>query len=324
MHRFPWLIAALIVLLSGLLGACRRSGTSDVARTDEGVLQPGTVEAVDTLARAVAPSNRPLVLEGMRGSVHLTGADRTTADLSFVRRGRGTDAGAARSVLGDISITEEGTEREYVYTLTAGRREGYAAVDVRGQVPRPAALRIDRISGPVHLAGVEGRLTVEHEHGSVNVRGAAAPVAVDIENGDVHVGFRAVPEEGPIRLRTANGDVRVGLPPEGSAQIDAQTRVGTIRTHGVSLDAERYEPLEAGARYDAQMGENGPTIELRTENGSITVQAADTAQVDTAEASSAPETPPVAPPDTTVSPPAVPDTGQTDTMRTDTTAKEQP
>lgn len=308
-HR---LVAALLFapLFVGLIGACQRSGTSDVGRTEAGVLRPGSVEAVDTVARAVAPEERPFILKGMRGSVHLTGANRSTADLSFVRRGRGESLEAARSVLGGISITEEGTSSAYTFILAAEQKEDYAAVDVQGQVPRQATLKINRMSGPVHLRGVEGTVTITHQHGSVEVWGAAAPLTVDVENGDVHVGFQTVPGTGTVRLRTRNGDIRVGLPPRASAQIDAQTDVGVIRARGVSLTEEHLSPVNAGMRYDAQVGKGGTPLELRTENGSITLLAADTTSgsLPPLQAPSA-DSLAVSSPDTVVTaPPSPPDT----------------
>jgi hypothetical protein len=311
----------LVVLVGGVLGACQRGGESDVTRTSDGVMRLGSVEVVDTIARTVAPNDRPLVLEGLRGSVQLSGADRQTADLSFVRRGRGEDRDDGGSVLEGISVTEQGTESEYTYTLAAEESD-YAAVDIRGQVPRQAALRIDRLSGTVKIDGVEGALTINHDHGSVDVEGAAAPVEVTIKNGDLRVGFRTVPAEEPLRLQTSNGDVDVGLPPDASVQVDARTDVGTIRTQGLSFAPEQFAPVNAGARYTAQLGEGGPTLEVRTENGSITVRArpaaADTARADTASAT-APE-PTIPATDTTVAAPPEPGTVDADTANADTAA----
>lgn len=270
------LVSSLLVLsVGGLFAACQRAGESDIARTDDGVMRLGSVEVVDTVARVVAPNDRPLVLKGLRGTVRLRGADQSTADLSFVRRGRGESRDDGQEVLGGISITESGTESEYTYTLEA-EQENYAAVDVRGPVPRQAALQIDRLSGSVHIEGVEGALTIEHDHGDVEVQGAAASVETTIKNGDVHVGFQSVPSEGPILLETSNGDIDLRLPTGASAQIDAQTDVGTIRTQGLSFSAEQFAPVNAGARYNAQLGEGGVTIEMRTQNGSILVRSADT------------------------------------------------
>ncbi len=316
-----WSSTALAIFgmlgLAVLGGGCQRGQESEVARSEDGVLRLGPVEVVDTVARAVAPSDRPLVVEGLRGSVRLTGAEQTTADLSFVRRGRGDTREAGQSVVEGISITESGTDAEYAYTLAADQ-EDYAAVDVRGRVPRRTALRVDRLSGPVHVAGVEGALTVSHAHGDVTVQGAAGAAEVRIKNGDVAVGFQSLPPGGTHRIETANGDLRLRLPPDETVQIDAQTDAGTIRTRGLSFTNEQFAPINAGARYDAQTGDGGPTVELRTQNGSIVIEAADTSATDT---TSAPATVPSS--DTTVTPPPSADTAETtapDTIQADTTA----
>ena len=316
-----WSSTALAIFgmlgLAALGGGCQRAQESEITRSDDGVLRLGPVEVVDTVARAVAPSDRPLVMEGLRGSVRLTGAEQTTADLSFVRRGRGDTREAGQSVVEGISITESGTDAEYAYTLAADR-EDYAAVDVRGRVPRRTVLRVDRLSGPVHVAGVEGALTVADADGGGSVQGAAGAGEVRIRNGDVAVGFQSLPPGGTHRIETANGDLRLRLPPDETVQIDAQTDAGTIRTRGLSFTNEQFAPINAGARYDAQTGDGGPTVELRTQNGSIVIEAADTSATDT---TSAPATVPSS--DTTVTPPPSADTAETtapDTIQADTTA----
>lgn len=299
-----------VVFLTALLGACGDSGSSDVAQTEGGVIRLGSVEAVDTVSRAVAPNDRPLVLNSFRGSVHLTGGAGETADLTFLLRGRGEDAEAARSVLQDISLTEEGTSDSYTFTLES-EGEAYSAVDIRGTVPRPTALRIENMSGPVQLEGIEGALTIRHEQGSVDVQGAAASVEAEIQNGDVQVDFQRVPTDATVSLRTDNGDVLLGLPPEASVSLDARTNVGPIRTDDLALSQERFTPLNAGGRYNAEMGNGEASVELRTENGAIIIQAADT----TGQAPTPPpDTIPVPPSDTVVAPP---DTDTTDTLSTE-------
>lgn len=313
MLRFQLLGALLLVFGGGLLGACQRAGESDVSRSSDGVMRLGAVEVVDTVARSVGPNERPLVLEGLRGSVRVSGEDQRTADLSFVRRGRGDDQDAGRSVMEGISITEQGSEGEYVYTLAADE-EDYAAVDVRGTVPRQTALRIDRLSGAVAIDDVEGPLTIAHDHGSVDVEGAAAPVDVTIKNGDIRVDFRRIPAEGSLRLQTANGDIDVGMPPEASVQVDARTNAGTIRTQGLPFSPEQFTPVNAGARYTAELEADGPTLEARTENGSITLRARTAAAADSAQADTGAASEPTVPAsDSVVAPPPEPDTGRADT-----------
>jgi hypothetical protein len=310
----PALFVVALVLTAGLAGGCEQPSTSDVDQTEEGVVRLGSVEAVDTVARAVAPSGRPLVIDGFRGRVDLRGGDTETAELRFVRRARGESAETARGVLEDVTITESGSEQNYTYSLeTEGR--AYAAVDVSGTVPRGAALRIEQASGPVTVRDVAGPLTVTHEHGPVTIRGAAASVEVETKNGALDVALRAVPAEAEIVLRTKNGDVTLRLPADASARFSAETRAGDIRTQGLALSEQEFLPRDAGGEYAAQLGTGDASVELHTENGSVLMRslAAGTTAVDPAApdtTTQGAETEALAPPPSDTTVPPRPDTAQ--------------
>ena len=237
-----WFVAFVLI---GLLGACEQPNTSDVSQPEEGVFRLGSVEAVDTVARAVSPSGRPLVLDGFRGAVDLQGADQQTADLQFVRRGRGKDAETARAALENVTITESGTQAAYTYSLD---EEGgtNATVDVSGTVPERTALEVKKSTGAVSLTGIDGPLTVKHEHGPVTILGVADSVTVEVRTGDVTAHFETLPSDAEVSLRTENGDVTLRLPPDASAQIEAETDAGAIRSEGLSLTDQHFTPRNAG------------------------------------------------------------------------------
>lgn len=317
-------------MLVGFLGACEQPSTSDVSQTEEGVLRLGSVAAVDTVARAVAPSGRPLVIDGFRGSVALTGTAQPTADLQFVKRGRGKDAETARGVLQDVTITESGTQDAYTYTLETDGG-AYATVDVTGTVPRATVLRVEKSSGPVRLAGIDGPLTVKHEHGPVTIREAADSVTVEIRTGDVTAHFAALPSDAAVSLRTENGDVTLRVPPDASAQINAETDAGEIRSQGLSLTDQHFTPRDAGGQYSAQLEPGEASVDLRTKNGNVLIAAADSLPADTAmtpQDDSAPAmpdrpAPPVPTSDTTVAPERSSDTVSVSPGTTDAVGDDQ-
>jgi len=307
MTRSSWLALAFFIG-AGLVVGCEQPSTSDVNQTEEGVVRLGSVEAVDSVARAVAPNDRPLVIDGFRGTVDLSGSDRETAQLTFVRRARAETAERAREVLQDVTVTESGSDQSYTYTLEMGSG-AYAVVDVLGTVPRSTSLRVKEVDGSITIADVEGALTVSHDHGPVTIRNAAASVEVETKNGDVTVAMRQVPADASLTLRTKNGDVTLRLPPDASAQFKAETSAGAIRTQGLSLSNRKYMPRDAGGEYTAQLGDGGTPVTLHTENGSVLIQSAEAAPDTT---SAAPEQNTVGPPpsDTTVTAPSTPDTTQ--------------
>lgn len=321
-------IAAVVIL--ALVGACEQPSTSDVSQTEEGVLRLGSVEAVDTVARAVSPSGRPLVLDGFRGSVDLRGAEEQTADLQFVRRGRGKDAETARGVLEDVTITESGTQTAYTYTLEA---EGgaNATVDVSGTVPVGTELEVEKSTGAVSLTGIDGPLTVKHEHGPVSIRKAADSVTVEIRTGDVTAHFTTLPADAAVSLRTQNGDVTLRVPSDASAQIEAETDVGVIRSQGLSMTEQHFTPRNAGGQYSAQLEPGEATVDLRTKNGTILIAAADsvpsdttmTPPGDTMQGPAGAPVPSVPTTDTTVAPEASTDTASVSPATTDAVGDEQ-
>jgi len=324
------LVAACIFVAAGVLGACQQPSTTDVDQTEEGVVRLGSVEAVDTLARGVTPNHRPLVLDGFRGRVSLVGEGQESAELRFIKRGRGGDAETARGVLEDVTVQESGTQDTYTYTLEA-TGGSYAAVDVSGTVPRETELRLEGSTGPISVAGVRAPITVRHDHGAVTLRGTADSLDVEIENGDVEVHAAEVPLDAEVRLRTTNGDVSLYLPPASSAAISARTSVGVVRTQGLPLSEQRFTPRDAGGRYEAQLGSGGASVDLRTENGDVQIAALDTVAADTVRRrpllrdslqvpfSDTTVTPQTGPDTTT---PAPSDTGQTDTTAADSAVGE--
>lgn len=325
MIQARWTVVGLIAAL-GLLaaGGCQQATETDVDRADDGTVRLGVVEAVDTLSRAVAPSDRPLRIDGFRGAATIRGDTATTAELSFIRRGRGADPDDARATLDDISVEESGSEETYTYTLeSSSQTTAYAAVDVAGTVPRATPLQIEKTSGPVRIDGVEGALTIRQSHGPVTLRGTAAPVDVSVQNGDLALGIRALPSDATVTLETENGDVMVAVPPETSARLDARTSAGTIRAQGLSLSNEQFEPVDGGGRYRADLGDGDASIEVRVQNGDVRFLASDTSV-----AMPPPDTLGVPPSDTTVAPRPPADTARPDTAGTapssDTTETEAP
>lgn len=296
-------LRVLVLLITIGLAGCQQQDEPDIGRTDEGELVLGRSEVVERVTRAVSPGERMLVLEGFTGAVALEGTGEDVARLVFEKRARGADDAAAREVLDDIDLEEEGNAGQYVFTMRSDE-PARSAVDVQGTVPRDVGLRIDFVSGPVTLAGIEGPIAVEHQNGNVQMAGAANSVRVNIRNGNIELGLRALPPGADVELTTSNGNLTLALPPDASAQIEAVTQTGAVRTQGLEFSSRRLDPQGAGARFEAQLGDGNATIELRTENGTIVLRG---------ERAPAPDTIRTAPADT-----AAPDTMPSDTIPPDT------
>lgn len=305
----------LLFSLALLLGAAGCKQETRVSQTEEGTLVLGAAEQTATTERSVSLGTRTLVLDGFRGAVRLDGSSGTDlATLSFTRRARGTTQADARKVLEATTIEESGDETAYTYKMRTSDAR-LSAVDVQGQVPRGTIVQIKLESGTVELSGIDGPLNVKLEGGTIDVAGAGESVDVETRNGNLSVAMAQVPFEGSVRMRTENGDLTLTLPATASAMVKARTSSGDITTAGLDFRNPRLTPDAAGSDFRGQLGQGGATIDLRTENGTITLNEGtvtmlaprdsvrtDLAPPDTVLDTAPGATPPPMPPDTMSAP----------------------
>ncbi len=286
----------LFVVLAA--GQCQRPDEAGVGQEPDGTLQIGTMEATATVQRGVTPGDRQLVIDAFRGGVSLGASSDPTASLTFTKRGRGDDAASAGEVLESITITESGTAEAYTYEVAA-EAQNRATVDVAGTIPPQTPLRVEKEVGPVQLDSLVGPITVRQDYGDVRIRGAASETEVTLEVGDITAHFQRIPATASVTLQAQNGDIILALPPEASARVTAETQAGVIRSQGLSFGAQSLVPMNAGFRYTAQLGDGESSINLTTDNGTITLQAAPTGpSTRAADTTASPDT--LAPPTTPV------------------------
>jgi hypothetical protein len=120
----------------------------------------------------------------------------------------------------------------------------------------------DSANGEIRLEGIGGYAKARTTNGAITCRGAAGSIDLETANGAieaVHAGSESV------RCATGNGTIRVALAETHGHALSMRTQTGQVR-----CDA----PLDDGARVgstsvEATVRGGGPTIELRSGNGSI-------------------------------------------------------
>ena len=119
--------------------------------------------------------------------------------------------------------------------------------------------KINSASGDVILREVRGELSVNSASGDVLVREAASSVGVNTASGDQEIGSVST---GNVTLKSASGDLKVGIKEGSTLWVDARSRSGEVRSE---LPVSDLPP-----------DGNGPTVELRanTMSGDITVTRA--------------------------------------------------
>jgi DUF4097 and DUF4098 domain-containing protein YvlB len=119
--------------------------------------------------------------------------------------------------------------------------------------------KINSASGDVIIREVHGELSVNSASGDVLVREASSSVGVNTASGDQEIGAVS---SGKVTLKSASGDLKVGIREGSTLWVDARSRSGEVTSE---LPVSELPP-----------DGNGPTVELRanTMSGDITVARA--------------------------------------------------
>jgi DUF4097 and DUF4098 domain-containing protein YvlB len=119
--------------------------------------------------------------------------------------------------------------------------------------------KINSASGDVIIREVKGELSVNSASGDVLVREAGSSVGINTASGDQQIGAVV---SGKVELKSASGDLKVGIREGTSLWVDARSRSGEVRSE---LPVSDLPP-----------DGNGPSVELRanTMSGDITVSRA--------------------------------------------------
>lgn len=305
----------VLVLLLISISAC---GTEEpgLEETEQGALEIGQVAVQSVEERTVAPANRMVELQGLRGQLSLRGDDNDTAVWTFTKTARARDSTRARNVLRDLTVEERGTEERYTFALEGGTPD-QSRIDIDGTLPAATPLTVRRSSGAVDLHGLEGALDIEQTHGDVQLNAMRGAVRVRVDNGDIDATWAAVPTEGEVDLETQNGTLRITLPASAQAQLDVATEAGRIFSQGLAYAERRLQASEAGYQFEGQLGDGGPSIRARTTHGNIVLVARpDTANNGASDDTTATAPEDLADPDTLIE--ASNDTIDTDTLDADT------
>lgn len=187
----------------------------------------------------------------------------------------------ARELAREIEIVADGDRVRAEGPRTRGRESW--SVGFRVYVPMRTALELRSSNGSLSVSDVAGDMSLGTSNGSIRLLRSEGDVEARTTNGRIQLEevsgeIRARTTNGSITVRlagerfagrgldlgTTNGSITVQAPPGFSADLDASTSNGTIRTDFPLLVQGRI-----GRRIQAPIGEGGPPVRLRTTNGSI-------------------------------------------------------
>jgi len=158
------------------------------------------------------------------------------------------------------------------------------AFNMEIKVPRATLINVRVENGPLNIQGIEARVTAETgngklacadisgpvdartRNGGIFLRAIEGPVAAQATNGPVLIDEHEMSTAYAIHCETDNGAIKLNLPHDASFELAAQTSNGYVKTH---FEVDGVVASGAVRSLAGTVGGGGPTIELRTLNGSI-------------------------------------------------------
>lgn len=223
----------------------------------------GFRESVD-VTRPLAPDGQVKV-HNVNGAIRVSTWDEPRVRIEAVKAA-GSDEALRRL---EVLIDGEG-QRVEVRTRTP--RGGFwfgpsGKVDYTITLPRGARASLSNVNGRIEASGVQGRLEASNVNGSVEADDLGGEVRASTVNGRVEVSMRRVDPAGRSQISATNGSVRLTLPANAAADLEASTVNG-----GVHCDFEVSDGKVSRRRVAARIGGGGGRFVLSTVNGSARIE----------------------------------------------------
>lgn len=132
-------------------------------------------------------------------------------------------------------------------------------------VPATAVVRkIDVVNASVTIEGVRGSVSAESVNGRISATDLAGDAHLETVNGQIHASFAALAPHQQLSFETVNGGIKVILPKDAGASVQAEVVNGHI-----SCDF----PLTLGKAHHRSLagtiGDGRASVKAETVNGSI-------------------------------------------------------
>ncbi|HEX6324384.1 MAG TPA: DUF4097 family beta strand repeat-containing protein [Vicinamibacterales bacterium] len=209
----------------------------------------------------------PVTAETSNGSMSVTGERRGDVLVRAMVFARARTAERAREIGREITVSTSGTIK-----ATGPRsynREGWH-VSFRIQAPNGTDLNLTSSNGSLSASDVRGRLRLRTSNGSIRLMDVGGDVQADTSNGSVNATLSGSTWDGAgLSIQTSNGSVRLTVPETYNARLVAGTSNGSIN---VGFPVTVQGNLRRGRDIDTTLGSGGPTISVRTSNGSVRLE----------------------------------------------------
>ncbi len=212
-------------------------------------------------------------LEGSvgNGSFSVTGTNRRDVSVQVRIVARASTREAAQDVARQVTVSIDGGQLSAKGPSNDGmfRRSNWH-VSYRIEVPSSYNLDLQASNGAITITDVRGDINAQTANGAIRLTGLGGNVRARTSNGSAHATVSGSRWEGDgLSIVTSNGSARLDLPESINANLKVGTRNGSLN---VDFPITVQGNLSGRARdIETTLGSGGPTLEVRTSNGSVRV-----------------------------------------------------
>lgn len=200
---------------------------------------------------------------GENGSIRVHGWNNSDVLVKACIQAAASTDSEARALASQVTITRGAGRIEPTGPTTGEER--YWGVSYEVWVPNASGLDLKANNGSIGVEGVQGQIRFHTLNGSVHLSEVAGDVEGSTTNGSLTIDLTGSAWSGNgLRAETTNGSVRLNLPENFSAQVEASTVNGRVH-----VDFPVTISGEIGRSMSFQLGSGGPLIQAKTVNGSV-------------------------------------------------------
>ncbi|MFB0566206.1 MAG: DUF4097 domain-containing protein [Candidatus Aminicenantaceae bacterium] len=207
--------------------------------------------------------NSCIYIENVNGDLEITGWKKDKIEITAIKMGTGSQLRQT-----DIDINKKDNNlRIKALFPRADISEVY--VDFELRVPEEIQIKEIKIEkGDLSTHQIYGELRAEIQEGNINLEDFSGICEVTTDEGDISAKIPESKNSDNFSFKTTKGDILIHLPPELSAQIAAETRLGVITSDFFPSD-KKETPLKS---LKETFGKGKAAILIKTWNGNIRIK----------------------------------------------------
>jgi DUF4097 and DUF4098 domain-containing protein YvlB len=224
----------------------------------------GTPKTEFRQSYALNPNGR-VVIHNLYGDVQIQAWDRDMVLVQAVKNSTDPRRLDDAHIVVDSSSTLVSIRTQYA----GSDAEHPASVDYRIMVPRSANLEnVKLINGGLSITGVAGPVKASSVNGSIRADKLEGQADLSTVNGKLEAGFDRVSRSNPINLSSINGPIKLSIPSNSAAVVDAKNLSG-----GIESEFGRPWRASDGHRLKALVNHGGAQIHVHNVNGGISIKS---------------------------------------------------